>query len=386
MAAKTDDINKKAAKLAEAQTEKGKEMQQYEEVRSQLQTIMSEQQNNLALEKQDMGTQAQMTETLSQAGAMAAAGGMAGVSQPTTVAPSTAETLQKFGMKPGTTVTQGRNVQIQPNKITVNNTYNNTTTNNINAGPLQGRSVQIQSATPAATETQGQARFKTWLGNLFAQQKEANQKRSREYEKREWSLTRSANKMLRKLESTSKDVMSAFDPRKIGQTVGSQFKTLLTLFAIKFLAKNWDKIIKIAGNIVKFVKDGISYFGIGQEGARRRREGTDFRGDLIWFLTGDRKKARDGKTSLFGVLKDIFKSFGDYAKLWFEEQMKLRGAAIKSIQKPSFSWTNINDSIAGLGSYLADILHAIVSPTSAAEANVNKNISAQAANASTAFP
>lgn len=386
MAAKTDDINKKAAKLAEKQTEKGKEMQQYEEVRSQLQTIMSEQQNNLALEKQDMGNQAQLTETLSQAGAMAAAGGVGGgiAAQPQVVGPSTAETLQKFGMKPGTTVTHGHNVQIQPNKITVNNTYNNTTTNNISngAGPLQGRPVQIAAATN--TEAQSQARFKTWLSNLFAQQKEANQKRSKEYEKREWSLTRSANKMLRKMEATGKNVMDAFNPQRFGQTVGSQLKVLMTLFAIKFLAKNWDKIIKIAGNIVKFVKDGISYFGIGQEGERRRREGTDFRGDLIWFLTGDRKKARDGKTSLMGVLKDIFKSFGEYAKLWFEEQMKLRGAAIKSIQKPTFSWTNINDSIAGLGSYLADILHAIVSPTSAAESQVNKNIAAQAANSSAA--
>ena len=132
MAAKTDDINKKAAKLAEKQTEKGKEMQQYEEVRSQLQTIMSEQQNNLALEKQDMGNQAQLTETLSKAGAMAAAGGVGGgiAAQPQVVGPSTTETLQKFGMKPGTTVTHGHNVQNQPNKITVNNTYNNTTTNN----------------------------------------------------------------------------------------------------------------------------------------------------------------------------------------------------------------------------------------------------------------
>ena len=395
MAAKTDDINKKAAKLAEKQTEKGKEMQQYEEVRSQLQTIMSEQQNNLALEKQDMGNQAQLTETLSQAGAMAAAGGVGGgiAAQPQVVGPSTTETLQKFGMKPGTTVTHGHNVQIQPNKITVNNTYNNTTTNNISngAGPLQGRPVQIAAATN--TEAQSQARFKTWLSNLFAQQKEANQKRSKEYEKREWSLTRSANKMLRKMEATGKNVMDAFNPQRFGQTVGSQLKVLMTLFAIKFLAKNWDKIIKIAGNIVKFVKDGISYFGIGQEGKRLVANGGGFRGDLIRFLGGN---PRDPKTTLLGVLKDVFKEFGDHMRLYFEKQMALRGMAMKSIKFPdlkfdgnSFGSDFLGRMLSGLGSvftkafsgvttYLGDILTALVDPKAGVGKGVDRAVETQA--------
>ena len=401
MAAKTDDINKKAAKLVEKQTEKGKEMQQYEEVRSQLQTIMSEQQNNLALEKQDMGNQAQLTETLSQAGAMAAAGGVGGgiAAQPQVVGPSTTETLQKFGMKPGTTVTHGHNVQIQPNKITVNNTYNNTTTNNISngAGPLQGRPVQIAAATN--TEAQSQARFKTWLSNLFAQQKEANQKRSKEYEKREWSLTRSANKMLRKMEATGKNVMDAFNPQRFGQTVGSQMKILMTLFAIKFLAKNWDKIIKIAGNIVKFVKDGISYFGIGQEGKRLVANGGGFRGDLIRFLGGN---PRDPKTTLLGVLKEIFKEFGDHMRLYFEKQMALRGMAMKSIKFPEIKTDNnslggglLGRMLSGLGSvftkafsgvttYLGDILTALVDPKAGVGKAVDRTVETQANQSSNA--
>ena len=40
--------------------------------------------------------------------------------------------------------------------------------------------------------------FKTWVSNAFAAQKEQSLRRSRDFDRREWSLTKSANKMLRK--------------------------------------------------------------------------------------------------------------------------------------------------------------------------------------------
>lgn len=384
MSQTTEDLNKRTRKLEAQKMEKGEELVQQQQYQNQIQAINSERMKNLAIERQDAMAQGQTLETMSMAGAMATqpSGGGTGVQQ---LAPQTQATLGKYGLvgQPKVQRQSHRDVQIKPNNITINNTYNTTTTNNVSGGgPTQGRPVQISAA--STTEARSQGRFKTWMENVFTQQKEQNTKRVREYEKREWSLSKSVNKMLRKMEDSTRSVAKALDPRGIGTTVASQLKTLFWLFGIHFLAQNWDKIMNIGSKVYGGIVTLLGKFGLGEEGRKRRAEGTDILGDLFWFLTGDRKKSRDGKTSLVSVFKDIFKSFGDYIKLWFEKQMALREVAVKQVKMPNFDWRDIGGSIAAIGGYLGDLLQAIAAPAAAATKSLNKNMAAQADNSSAA--
>ena len=389
MSARTDDLDKKSRQLEGQQAEKGQEFAQMQQYQQQIHAINAERQQNLALQKQDISSDAEMSEMLSQAGAMAAFGG--GGASAAQVVQQPAIQPAAFG-KPGTTHKQGREVRVKPNNITISNTYNTTTTNNIAGGPVQGRPIQIQPSGGSAEE-KGQAKFKTWMSNVFAQQKEANARRSKEYERREWSLTKSVNKMLRKMEGAAKDVSETFNPKNIGSTVGNQFKVLMYMFAIKFLVRNWDKIMNIGKSIYSGILDVVGFFGIGDRGAKKRREGTDLRGRLIWFLTGDPQKARDPKVSVFGVFKDIFSMFADHIKLWLRGQMEIRGLAIKSIKFPDLNlgggggdmpgWASrllsglgdvFSRVMSGVSTYLGDILTAIVNPQAAAARGVSRTM------------
>lgn len=398
MSQTTEDLNKRTRKLEAQKMEKGEELVQQQQYQNQIQAINSERMKNLAIERQDAMAQGQTLETMSMAGAMATqpSGGGTGVQQ---LAPQTQATLGKYGLvgQPKVQRQSHRDVQVKPNNITINNTYNTTTTNNVSGGgPTQGRPVQISAA--STTEARSQGRFKTWMENVFTQQKEQNTKRVREYEKREWSLSKSVNKMLRKMEDSTRSVAKALDPRGIGTTVASQLKTLFWLFGIHFLAQNWDKIMNIGSKVYKGITGLTSFFGLGEEGRKRRADGTDFRGTLIEFLTGDKRKAKDGKTSLFSVFTDIFKAFGKHIQTWFEKQMALRGAAIKAIKFPdlklennSSSWgldamfgrlvsalgSTLGKVMSGVTTYLGDILTAIVNPEAGASRAVDRSIEQQ---------
>lgn len=354
--------------LAKEGKEKG-DFAQLQAAQGQLQALQGERQNNLQLQRQSLSQEAEMNQTLAQAGEIAAASGAV---VPQTISPQTQSILGKY-MRPQRT--QGREVKITPNNIQITNNYN--TTNIQGGGPTQGRPIQIKES-----ENNNPAKFKTWLSNIFARQAEANQKREKEFDKREMNLTKSSNRMLKRIEALSKEVGETFNPQRIGTTIGNQFKVLLFLFGGIFLAKYWTKVL----GGVKWIGDKIQglagWFGIGEEGRKRKANNTDFLGDLYWFLTGDRKKARDGKTSLMGVFKKIMQDFGEYIKIWFEKQMELRAVAVKQIKKPEFKLGDIGASISEIGTYLADILQAIVSPTASAERQVNRRVSAQAENSS----
>lgn len=406
MSATTDNLNKRTRELEKSEIEKGEEMVRAQQFQNQVQALNDERVKNLALEKQENMAQNQILETMSTAGAMAAGVGSESSGGGMVVSPQTQATLGKYGLvgQPRISKTSHRDVQVKPNNIVINNTTNNTTTNNISGGgPLQGRPVSILPQGPSP-EAKSQGRFKAWMENMFAQQKGANEKRAREYEKREWSLTKSINKMIRRMEDATRATAKALDPRGIGQTVGSQIKTLLFLFGIHFLAKNWDKIIDVGAKIFNGVKDFVSWLGIGEEGRKRRANGTDIRGTLIWFLTGDESKARNKKVSLLSILTDIFDSFRDHLKTWFEKQMALRGAAMKAIKFPDLNldlgggsrglpgWFSglmsglssiFSKTFSGVSTYLGDILTALVNPEAGAQRGVAREVKARGLQEST---
>lgn len=401
MSATTDNLNKRTRELENDEVKRGEELVRTQQLQNHVQALNDERVKNLALEKQENMAQNQILETMSTAGAMAAGVGSESSGGGAVVSPQTQATLGKYGLvgQPRIARTSHRDVQVKPNNIVINNTTNNTTTNNITGGgPIQGRPVSILPQGPSP-EAKSQGRFKAWMENMFAQQKGANEKRAREYEKREWSLTKSINKMIRRMEDTARATAKALDPRGIGQTVSSQIKTLFFLFGIHFLAKNWDKILDVGAKIFGGIKDFVSWLGIGPEGKKRRANGTDIRGTLIWFLTGDESKARNKKVSLLSILTDIFDAFRDHLKTWFEKQMALRGAAIKNVKFPdlklgenSSGWgldamfgrlvsalgSTLGKVMSGVTTYLGDILTALVNPEAGAARNVDRGIERQA--------
>ena len=397
MSATTDNLNKRTRELEQDEVKRGEEMVRTQQLQNHVQALNDERVKNLALEKQENMAQNQILETMSTAGAMAAGVGSESSGGGAVVSPQTQATLGKYGLvgQPRIARTSHRDVQVKPNNIVINNTTNNTTTNNITGGgPVQGRPVSILPQGPSP-EAKSQGRFKAWMENMFAQQKGANEKRAREYEKREWSLTKSINKMIRRMEDTARATAKALDPRGIGQTVSSQIKTLFFLFGIHFLAKNWDKILDVGAKIFGGIKDFVSWLGIGEEGKKRRANGTDIRGTLIWFLTGDESKARNKKVSLLSILTDIFDAFRDHLKTWFEKQMALRGAAIKAVKFPDIDlglgestkglpgWFSslmsglssiFSKTFSGVSTYLGDILTALVNPEAGAQRGIAREV------------
>ena len=206
-------------------------LQEQQLAQNQLQAIQNERRSNLMSQRTEAAAMAQQNQLLSQAAEL-------GVSS------STAATLGKYGMKtpPRVQRQQGRQVNVTPNKITVINNTNTTTTNNVQQGGEGDNGIA--------------ARFKTWLGKVNMQQAEQASKRDRDYARRESSLTRSANKMLRRIEKVGSSVAEAFSPQTFGQTLGSQLKMYLLIFGMRFLTKYWDKVL----NAVKWIGETFDKF------------------------------------------------------------------------------------------------------------------------------
>lgn len=381
----SNELSKKTRKVEEM-NEKGQEYANMQAANQHLQEISAERMKNVALQRQDVVQTTGTTQLLAEAGQMANMD--SGDSQPIALNPSTQATLSKFGLgQPRVQRTQGRSVSIKPNNITINNTYNTTTNNNVNPGPLQGRTVTIN---PKA-ETPAQSRYKTWISNVFAKQKLEQDQKEREYDRREWSLTKSANKMIRKMESASRDVANTFNPKNIGQTIGNQFKILMFLFGMKFLAKNWTGILDFGKRIYDGIINIGAFFGIGDKGRQWASQGRDFRGRLITFLGGPKNRNNKNAT-LFSVFKEIFDEFREYLKIWFEKQMALRGVAMRNIKFPDLKiggeagtgveWVDrlisgfgniLSKTFSGVGTYLGDILTALVDP----KAGISRSMSSQ---------
>jgi len=381
----SNELSKKTRKVEEM-NEKGQEYANMQAANQHLQEISAERMKNVALQRQDVVQTAGTAQLLAEAGQMANMD--SGDSQPVTLNPSTQATLSKFGLgQPRVQRTQGRSVSIKPNNITINNTYNTTTNNNVNPGPLQGRTVTVN---PKA-ETPAQSRYKTWISNVFAKQKLEQDRKEREYDRREWSLTKSANKMIRKMESASRDVANTFNPKNIGQTIGNQFKILMFLFGMKFLAKNWTGILDFGKRIYDGIINIGAFFGIGDKGRQWASQGRDFRGRLITFLGGPKNRNNKNAT-LFSVFKEIFDEFREYLKIWFEKQMALRGVAMRNIKFPDLKiggeagtgveWVDrlisgfgniLSKTFSGVGTYLGDILTALVDP----KAGISRSMSSQ---------
>ena len=358
-------LDDKTRKLAGGKVEEGKEHAAYQETQQQLLAIQAEQQQNLAVARAESKASFNNNQTLAQAaelGAISAAEAeqAAQAGGQVTLNPATQSVLAKYGVgQPKFQRTQSHNQQITKQNITINNNITSNTTNDVKipagvGGPLQGRPLQFKDPAVVTSSTN---KFKTWISAAFARQNEEGAKRDREYRQRESSLTKSANRMMKKLEDIGKTIGTRMDPRKIGSTWQSQLKTLLLLFGFGYLTSNWTKVLDTVASIEEWVKGTWNYFTGNAENG-----GKTFISDIKSFLGGN-----DNETIFESLYKLFLGNDGFLGRLkdYFETLYKDRSEAVKSIDFPTLNPKSVVESLGELGKYLSKILSAIVGGTDA---------------------
>jgi hypothetical protein len=361
---RTKELEKRPIILRGKKNAVGEGLQEQQLAQNQWQVLQNEKRNNLLAQKTESNAQDQTNQLLNQAVAL-------GVSN------STASTLGKYGLKNsgGPTVngrhTQSRDVTVTPSKITIVNNNNTTTntTNKIEGGGSSGGGGSSDNTT----------KFKTWLSKVNAQQQEASAKRDRDYARRESSLTRAANKMLRRIETVGKSVSEAWNPSTMGQTVGSQLKMFLLIFGMRFLARYWDKVIGGIDWIVKATEGTIAWLGFGEKGEAMQRSGKGLIPTVIRLFGGD-----PGKETVLQAFKNTMTSVFDHFALKIDHMFELRAEAMKKVKmKPSsgilggvLKGLGLESLMTNVTTYLGDILTALVSPEKALRNSVANDVRA----------
>lgn len=347
-----NDSEKKTRAILESRAEKGKELQQFQEAQGQLLNLQAEQRNNLNEQRVISGMEMQNNQTLAQAAeVLAASGGAVGgvmAAQPRQRS-GTQSVLNKFGLKPGHTTKITQTTTQTPQKVSITN--NTTTTNNNN---IQLSQPQIPMAAPQVPMRAGApgsdtVRFKAWINNAFAKQNEAAAIREKEYQRREWSLTRSTNKMIRKMGELGKAFAEKMSPKNLGNILGDQLKVVMFLMGFQYLANNFKGFLGKIDDLLGWFKDtkDSGFFG-------------GFKQSMVEFIGG--KKGETFVTALGGLFNDVVDRIGDR----LENVLTIRGKAIKEIKFPEIDITkmDLGGIVSSLGGYLGDVISTAFSGTS----------------------
>ena len=282
-----ESTDKRTKQIAEKRVEKGQEFERYQEAQNQLLAIQAEQQQNLAIQRNQAQNIMEQNQTLAQAAEIMALDDLN---------PQTQQVLSGYGLNQPRVIKNSDVKRQGPTNITINNTTINNT-----SGPVQGREVNIRP------QEASQGRFKAWLTNVFARQDALFQKQNQEYVRRESSLTRNANKMLRKLDGIGKDIGKALDPRRIADTERNRIKTLATIIGIPLLIKYLPKLFDSLNNIGVKIKNIFT----GENGilAKIKKGMTSKDG---WLSTGLRKiYSPDGNGILNELLTELHRKLFD---------------------------------------------------------------------------
>ena len=362
-----DSIDARTRAVDKMKAEPGKEMAAYQAAENQLLAIQAEQKQNLAMARAQSSATVQQNNTIAQAAEVMAAGGEAAQVQQVPVNAATQGVLGKYGMGPTVSKTTTRqNQTVTKQNITINNyntTTNNTTNNVPNTGPVQGR--------PVVVNRDDTGRFKVWVNNVLAKQSEQAAIRDKEFAKRESALSRSANRMTRKLESISNNLSEKLDPRRMNSSLSSSFKTVLTMMGIGLVAKNWPKLVKIFVGLEKKITNFLEYIGIlGRDGRKKAGKDSPLVDNIKYLLGGKRGSGKD--VSLFTVFKEFFLGDGERLGLieLIREKIKLwaenRANALKSLKFPDVSMWKPSKSIQELAKYLGNAIQILVGGPNAA--------------------
>ena len=350
------EMDKRTQELEKRDSGSGSQaLQEQQLAQNQLQAIQNEQRSNLMSQRTEAAAIDQQNQLLSQAAEL-------GVSS------STAATLGKYGMKspPRVQRQQGRQVRITPNKITIINNTTTTTNNQVSGGNNSG-----------GGDNGSASKFKTWLSKVNTQQVEQASKRDRDYARRESSLTRSANKMLRRIEKVGSSVAEAFSPQTFGQTLGSQLKMYLLIFGMKFLARHWEKVLGIIQWIGEAFETLTGWLGIGAAGESYAKDGKGLIPTFIRLLGGDPKKE-----SVKEAFKKSMISAFDYFSMKLNHMMEERSIAMQKIKLNVNSDglggvlkdSGIGDLFTGVTTYLGDILTVLINPKAGARKQVAREV------------
>ena len=359
-------IDEKTRKLASQRPEAGKEFQQMQAAQNQLLEIQGAQKQNLMEQKMMAGAEAEQRQLMAQA-AEVGAGSVAGNMQ---LNQATQQAMGRYGLaqpRTSSTTKQTQSQSITRQNVTIHNNTTNITNNTVPAnigGPLQGRPIQFQQPVPGSDASGGMGKFKNWLNQTFARQEEAAKRRNREYERRETSLTKNSNKMMRKLEEFSKDITKKLDPRNVGKTMGGQLRTILGLLGLGVIAKNFNKLLdwlegaqnKVENEYIPNIKNFFAWVK-GDEDARRPgfvtklTEGIEKTfGKLLY----GKDYTPNGSLAEGGLLKSLSKYFWntetgenrgilnkafDYIKEEFQRRSKMAKEAI--VLNNSATWSEI---------------------------------------------
>ena len=323
-----DNIEKNANKFSQSRPENGREFEQMQNAQNQLLQIQAGRQQNLLEQRMADSSIADQNALMRQAAELSAMGGNMQVNQATQAA------MGRYGLRPQTT---SSSKQIRtPQGIVINNNTTNITTVPANiGGPLQGRPLQFQAGNSAGENS----KFKDWINKAFDKQNEQAKKRDREYSRRETSLTKSSNKIMRKLEEFSRDITKKLDPRNIGRTVGGQIGTIFRLFGMGYLAANTGKIL-----------DGIKSF-------------TDKTKNLFEWIKGEKKETPEFIKNLGETLSV---SFG---KAFFGDKVNE-----KEIRQHGIFWGFYNEKGTGiLNKFFNDVSDKLTERTKLAADNAKMN-------------
>lgn len=398
MASREEDRDRRIRKITSKDIEPGRELQEVTQAQNEISGINSELQNNLAMEQSEALARNNNNNILRQAaeiGLMGAAGG-AIVQQVGNFNPTTQELLQKYGIKPGPPVnkveTKTTNQNFRSNtggNTRIENTTNNTTNSRTDIKivqpqiPMQQRQIAVssQQAGPDANTT----RFKTWLSGVFAKQQNDYEVQKKEYRKREWNLNRSANRMMRRIETATKTFSEKMDPRNMGSSLSGQLKTLLFLFGTYMISKVWKPTMEIVANIETGFR---SAFGLPINGdlAKSGAKTLSIIDSIKKFIGIDINTKEGRNTNLIEGIGKIFTQGIDRLIARIDLFLKDRQIAIKSVKFPDITVPSINlpgfgslmdgikTTLGGVSQYLGDMLSAAFGGSKGMVANVSNKI------------
>lgn len=360
-----------------------KQQAAFQSAQNELVRINSERQNNLALTNAEANADAQVNETLLQAGEMASMGSPAVQQQVESMNPQTQAVLSKYGLgKPRVQRTQGREVKVTPQKVQITNNNITNTTNNVSVppanvgGPVQGRTLAVKQSDPE------QARFKTWIQSAFARQNAKAAQREKEYQRKEWSLSRSANKMMKYLSDLGSNISEKLNPNRMASTIGGQFRTMLFLFGTMFLAKHWKRVIEIGASIEKFF---LGAKGEAADGKGRGRSG--FAKMLISVFGGD-PNGKDGILDSLGKFfwnpsgnggKGVFDLLLLKIKMFFQEGAE----AVKKLELPKIDLDKPLNSLGDLFKYLGNVISCLFTGSEGLKSAISGELKSKGAKSQT---
>jgi len=373
--ANNNDIEKNANKFSQSRPENGKEFEQMQGAQNQLLTIAGAQKQNLMeqrLAESNLAAQNDIMRQAAELGAMS--GGNMYVNQ------ATQGVMGRYGLQKPMTTSSSKQIRT-PQGIVINNNTTNITTVPANiGGPIQGRPLQFQ-AQGAAGES---SKFKDWISKAFDKQNEEAKKRNQEYARREVSLTKSSNKIMRKLEEFSRDITKKLDPRNIGKSVGGQIGTIFKLFGMGYLAANTEKILDGIKGFADKTKNFFEWIkGDKKETPKFIKNFTEsFKKSFGEIIFGDQATERMKSGGLMGGLKSMFTesldSFIEKINKLFNERVKLAKSANSNL-KFGKAW-HISENLEILGNRIVNLISILLGGEAAYNDAISNQVSDSAKN------